>query len=121
MTNIRSLGVVYCSIALPPQKGHTVLTTVLGQLLAVVEETPQPAVLWSLRYSQRESTIAKPVNDAGSQISGGVIRLPQLSSNLAFDDSILQHVRQAWQRVTKDEEGFMQFNDRQDDAYDDDD
>ena len=89
------------------------------QLLSLVEETIKPKILWNLRYSQRESTVWKLLDETGAQSSGAVIRLPPLSSNLAFDDSILEHVRKAWQRITNSVEGFMQFDDRHDDGYDD--
>ena len=91
----------------------------LQKLLSVVEEIPGPRVLWSLQYSQQESAMA-PLDKTRIQSSEAIIRLPQLSSNLAFDDSILGHVREAWQQVTDNVEGFMQFDERQDDAYDED-
>jgi len=40
--------------------------------------------------------------------------------DLAFDDVVLQDVRRSWQMIVGEEDGFLQFEDREVGAYDDD-
>ena len=49
------------------------------------------------------------------------IIFPESSVDLAFDDSILKDVKDAWEQISGETEGFMQFDDREVGAYDDED
>jgi len=75
-------------------------------LLQSVNETPVPAVLWKLQYGQRSPVFTEPsTNEADTTIV-----FPALSLDLAFDDSTLDRVRQAWRTIMGSEaEDFLQF------------
>ena len=52
--------------------------------------------------------------------SSGIITFGRPSVALAFDDILLTEVKEAWSRITGNADGFMQFEDRDDGAYDED-
>lgn len=97
-----------------------VLEKALSSLLAVVadgqEVTP---CIYQLYYEQsiRASTL---------KVDGNVATFSSSLSSLAFDDSLLDSVQQAWELTTsgsgQDEAEYMKFEDRErgddDDAYD---
>ena len=118
----RLLGVVYASIWGSTDNAADLLNEALSKMLRSVHEDSLPAVLWSMRYTQEYPT--EP-NDslamASPQHGENVISLPMLDLDLAFNDGILERVKVAWQRVTGETDGFMQFDDREVGAYDDND
>lgn len=64
-------------------------------------------VLWSLHYEQHEMSPA-PI-DADSNI----ITTEGTTSDLAFEDQVLEKVCSAWQKITgEDRAGFMRFEAR---------
>ena len=105
---------------LPRETGYKILELGLQRLLEIIEEEPRPRVLWNLRYSRQELD----AQDATGKLvrvktpaSNRVLILPDLASGLAFDDSILEHVRLAWQKITGLSDGFMHFEGREQDAF----
>ena len=89
-------------------------------LLESVEEESKPEVLWTLQYSQRVSHSKRSeVEGFKSEVMTSVLLFPELHAGLSFDDSILDHVKEAWQKITGNVDGFMEFEDRETGAYDD--
>jgi hypothetical protein len=87
-------------------------------LTDLVDEEPPPASLWTLKYEQHESSA---VPEAASGIS---VVLPTPSSDLAFDETILAHVKEAWQKImgaAAEEQDFLVFEDRNQDRESDED
>lgn len=96
------------------QKGFDLLQKAVQALLSTVEITPQPSELWSIQYQQQPSSGSEsiPTDDH-------VLRFPTPSLDLVFDDSILDHVKQVWQKIEGDDsDEFLVFQDRE--TYDDD-
>ena len=59
-------------------------------------------------------------------INGGIVSLPSMPLDLAFNDAVMDQVKVAWEAVTRDDESpeeieYMKFVDRNtgDDDYDD--
>ncbi|MCJ1284844.1 Rab proteins geranylgeranyltransferase component A [Xylographa opegraphella] len=81
-------------------------------------EEERPSTLWKLQYSQQQ-----PHQEHESQpkidINDGINSFPESGTDLAFDDSTLATVREAWNKISGDTEGYMQFEDREIGAYDD--
>lgn len=78
-------------------------------------------VLWSLRFTQLGCADNASVNSVTSA-AGRVIRFPPPSLDLAFDDAMIDAVQKVWKTVMGDEareEDFMQFEDREGTAADD--
>jgi hypothetical protein len=96
-------------------------------MIASIGEQPAPQILWSMHYDQ-QSTSPQPSNtdataESGPDSSSKILKFPSLSSDLAFDDTILTRVREAWLKVIgPDATGFMEFEDREamGEEYDDD-
>ncbi|RMJ10193.1 hypothetical protein CDV36_010191 [Fusarium kuroshium] len=97
-----------------------VLKKALSSLLAaVVDGQEVPPSIYQLYYEQ--SIGASTLN-----VDGSVATFSSSLSSLAFDDSLLDSVQQAWEIVTagsgQDEVEYMKFEDREgggdDDAYD---
>lgn len=119
-----SAGVIYSSVYLPLAPGQSILESAIQKVLGAVDEEPRPDVLWSLRYSQQKSSVEDYVRnprEAKPLASSKVLLLSEPSTDLVFDDCILEPVRTAWQKVTGETEGFMHFEDREIGAYYDDD
>ena len=108
-------GILYASVSLAGEQGFDLLQKAIELLLAAVNVTPLPTILWSIKYQQRPSS-GSEVNSTGDH----VLRFPSPSPDLAFDDAILDNVKEVWQHIVgKDADEFLKFQDRED--YDDDD
>jgi hypothetical protein len=113
----RVTGVLYASTALGGQKGFELLRIAVDGLLSAVDVTPAPSVLWSASYQQRPSsgTELLPTNT-----DTNIIRFPVPTMDLAFDDAVLDNVKDVWQKILGEAAGeFLVFQDRE--AYDEDD
>jgi hypothetical protein len=85
--------------------------------LAIGQETPKP--IFKLQYQQTGLV------STASVVDGQVIHLPPASLDLAFNDSIMVNVEEAWNALTKDDEKpegteYMKFTDREGADVDDD-
>lgn len=103
-------GIVYASTSLPQDRGFDHLDNAVTALLESVGEQAVPEVLWRLQYQQRgpQSTQDLLVDD------DGVLVLTPLAQDLAFDDSVLEGVKKAWQMISgESEEAFMKFEARE--------
>lgn len=91
-------------------------------------DEPRAAVLWQLHYIQRglpasfPSSLTPPSSEGdqpsstpptnGRSGDGGILLLPSPSLDLAFDDSVVDKVKEAWARiegVDPDDDSFMVF------------
>lgn len=108
---------VYGSASCTGTEGYSLLETAVHKLLeSVVEQDAK--VLWSMRYTQlgRVGGIADPAQALRANFpSDDVICFPPPSLDHAFDDTLLDVVREAWKTVTKGavDEDFMTFDDRE--------
>jgi hypothetical protein len=112
-------GVVYATISRPKSQGRLWLDKAVSALLSCVSSPGEATLLWSMHYSQMYPT--QDSEDFGPRIDGQSITFSSSNIDLAFDDNVLREVRKAWQHVTGEENGFMQFEDRELGEYDDDD
>ncbi|CAE7024893.1 hypothetical protein CFE70_003529 [Pyrenophora teres f. teres 0-1] len=102
--------VLYAS-TLACDNGFELLQEAVKSLLFVVEVTPPPKVLWSTRYKQR------PCSGTEVLPSGldNVVCFPPSSMDLAFNDQILDNVKDVWQKIAGEDAGeFLVFQDRED-------
>ncbi|KAF1962724.1 rab geranylgeranyl transferase escort protein-like protein [Byssothecium circinans] len=113
----RGQSVIYGSTCLPGETGFQLLELATKSLLLSVDDTPSPTVLCSIRYEQRAvATTVTPAEGSNHH----VINFSPTPLDLAFDDSVLDRVQDAWQRIMGDEaDEFLVFEDRE--AYTDDD
>lgn len=110
-------GVAYLS-TVSTSRSRELLDKALSSLLvAVAGDSEEATCLYKLHYEQRSGS-------ASVDVDGAKVGLPHLPLDLAFNDSIMGRVREAWGSVTKDNEGarYMKFDDREgavdDDRYD---
>jgi hypothetical protein len=109
-------GVVYfTTLATPTSKA--LLQSALDSLLSALGNSDEtPSCLYQLYYQQSRGSSA-------TKTDGKVLQLPAPSLGLAFDDSTLESVREAWKAVMGSEvedSEYMVFSDREPaDAYDD--
>ncbi|MCJ1379798.1 Rab proteins geranylgeranyltransferase component A [Xylographa soralifera] len=112
--------VIYASTLESGSEGFVLLDIAIQKFFMTFAEEERPSSLWRLQYSQHQ-----PHQEHESQskidINDSVISFPEPSTDLAFDDSILTSVRGAWNKISGYTEGFMQFEDREVGAYDDED
>ena len=113
-------GVVYATVGIGGQNGQKLLATAINKLLDAIHEDMRPITVWSLRYSQRHPAPQEGDNSIHKEGVQGHILNSDPAIDLAFDDSVLKEVRTAWQQITGQAEGFMQFEDRDAEADDDD-
>lgn len=108
-------GVLYASAMLRGERGFALLEKAVESLLAAADVVPLPQVLWSARYQQQPSSGHDPLPSE----TQNVIRFPPPSMDLAFDDTILDNVKDVWQKIMGEGSGeFLVFQDRE--AYADD-
>ena len=111
------LGVLYGSIASPGAEGQALIEHAIHKL---VESTADPdaAVLWSMRYTQlgHDSTQAGAPAPSLTRLSKDTFCFPPPNLDLAFDDSMIDVVKDAWRLVMgaqANESEFMEFEDRE--------
>ena len=84
----------------------------MQSLLQGVDEGKVPEVLWKMQFTQQARTSSQPSLAEGT--NEHVIMLPPLSTDVVFEDSVLESVRTAWQQITgESEEAFMKFEARE--------
>ena len=92
------------------------LQKAVASLLASVDVSPKPSVLWSVQYQQQASSGPETIP---SEDNDHVLRFPPSSLDLAFDDSVFDNVKDVWEKIVGDDAGdFLVFQDRE--VYDDD-
>ena len=86
-------------------------------LRSLHDEPSTPEVLWQLRYGR----LAASGSDSGASLTGdgNVLHFSDPTLDLAFDDRVLEQVRDAWQKITGERDGFMMFEERGESGEDD--
>ncbi|KAE8374802.1 hypothetical protein BDV26DRAFT_269288 [Aspergillus bertholletiae] len=109
--------VVYGSVNCAGAQGQTLIEGAIHRLLQSNAE-PDANVLWSLRYTQLgvSSNSANPNSFKFEDPSSSILCFPPPSLDLAFDDALIDQVKDAWKLVMgdeADEQEFMDFEDRE--------
>ncbi|KAL1652705.1 Rab proteins geranylgeranyltransferase component A [Didymella pomorum] len=108
-------SILYASTSLGSEKGPVLLRKAIDALLSSVDVSPAPEVLWSAQYHQHASSGAERLPTDNKR----VISFSPPSMDLAFDDKILDDVKEVWQKIVGEDAGeFLVFQDRE--QYDDD-
>lgn len=122
--NSGGTGVIYGSVSIPGKEGQDLLEIAINSLLGSLSSTSdKPSVLWSLRFTQ-VGLLDGSDNSTGiykSTKADGVLFFAPPSLDLAFDDGIVDSVREGWKAVLGEEasdDAFMKFEDRE--TYEDD-
>lgn len=77
--------------------------------------TCKPQVLWSMKYRSKGRSIDSGPGHVVSSMSGRVMIFPPPSIDPAFDDSILENVKEVWKHIMGDEVedlDFLKFEER---------
>lgn len=109
------LGTIYASLDGAHDEAEAFLSNSVLKLLAI-HDCGDDKVLWSLSFKQQHPALVDAMLATGPK---GADPLNDTSTDLAFSDEMLQEVRKAWQDVTGELNGFMDFEDREVGAYDD--
>ncbi|QPH04139.1 hypothetical protein C2857_000884 [Epichloe festucae Fl1] len=109
--------VIYLS-TISSSGSKNLLDSALSKLLSAASQSTQPAQsLWRLHYEQTCGTGSLIVED-------NIVSFDRFTPDLAFNDTVLESVQQAWQVVAgpdADNDSYMKFEDRegvQEDAFD---
>jgi hypothetical protein len=101
---------------LSDKHGFELLSKAVDNLLASVDVSPTPSVLWSTQYLQRPTS---GVERLPTDTADNILRFAPVSMDLAFDDVMFDRVKDVWQRIVGgDASDFLVFQDRE--VYDDD-
>lgn len=112
------LGVLYSSISLSGPEGKSALESAVSKLLQSANASEAKA-LWSLHYTQLGRSTGDATETQPSKVTvhpNNVLIFPPPSLDLAFDDTVLETVKEAWKIVLGDEavdDEFMVFEDRE--------
>lgn len=108
-------GILYASTSLSSERGHVLLQKAVDALLASVEVSHTPDVLWSAQYQQHASSGSEILPADNKQV---LVFPPPLMDHV-FDDTILDSVKDVWQKIVGEDEGeFLVFQDREQYDYD---
>lgn len=100
-------AVLYTSVALTGDDAVSILDKAVNALLAT--QGSDIKVLWSLKYQQGAKSASTNADD-----NANIIRFPDTPLDLAFEDTILDNVKQVWKTITGGhEDEFMKFEDRE--------
>lgn len=111
----RKIGIIYGYVLLPAEKGKIVLETAVDNFLKSVDSKAK--VIWGAHFTQlgcleREMVVAE--NLKGSH--DNVFSFPAPALDLAFDDGLIDQVKQVWKAIMGDEvdeNNFLKFDDRE--------
>ena len=102
-------------MALPGREGQALIESAVDRLIQA--EGLHARVLWSLRYTQSgRLSNGKPGRLTVEEEAPNCYCFPPSSLDLAFEDDILDLVKEAWKIVVGDEADdadFMTFDDRE--------
>lgn len=110
-------SVLYVSTALPSPNGPRLLQAAVSALVSAVDVTPRPSILYSIQYEQSASSPPSALSPLQNE---RVLSFPASGLDLAFDDEIIDGVKDVWRRIVGDGEDageFLVFEDRE--SYDD--
>lgn len=102
-------GSIYASTSGPT----SLLDEAVKRLLAVMADTSQPVILWCLKYEQQGPGADHSGSDPKTNAEDGTVIFPSPSLDLAFDEAVLDAVKEAWQRIIGPEaKDFLVFEER---------
>ncbi|KAF2848760.1 rab geranylgeranyl transferase escort protein-like protein [Plenodomus tracheiphilus IPT5] len=106
-------SILYASTLLSGTAGSELLQKAVDALLSSVDTTPAPRILWSVKYGQRPSSGSESLPPGAH-----ILSFPPPSLDLAFDDTVLDNVKEMCRKILGDDAGdFLVFQDRE--VYDD--
>lgn len=115
LANVGKIGVLYGSTTLTGDPGLELLRVAIETLLASITDTGA-SILYSMQYQQRNTGSTLPVSLTSS---GHALHFSPPTFDQAFDDSVLDSVKDVWQQISDDDpDTFLVFADRE--VYDDD-
>lgn len=97
---ISSSGILYASIAQP--SAFPVLEHAITSLISALDASA--TVLWRLQYQRHQAS-----STALSRPGDNVLVFPPLSTDVVFNDDVLEPVREAWQVVLDSEDSEAEF------------
>lgn len=102
---------LYSSVSADSTSGPRILDAAVDTLLTSLNEEQIPRVLWRMHYEQISDAVAS--TDAANidqPLVDGTHVFPLPSLDLALDDSVLDEVKQVWDRVGgPDTDEFLKF------------
>jgi len=119
LTAPQNAGIIYASTSLPDQDGRILLDHAVSTLLDAENETKPASILWSLHYTQSGPSPSRSSQSTTSPSvvsEKSVLLCPPPSLDLAFDDALIEDVREKWKVIMGDEaleEEFMMFETRE--------
>ena len=126
MLTINLTGVIYAyAIHKDHVDVHRLLQSAVNRFINDTKEEPPATALWYIHYDQKcEPPATTDDYDANIKYedlcNDHILRLPDLTPGLAFDDDVLKHVQAAYHRIVGDEgAAFMVFEDREGTGDDD--
>lgn len=119
-------GVIYGqTLSLPHVSADDLLRKCVERLLASVDESPAPRILWHMQYDQdfRQTPTVDDIeanNECNELSNPHILRLPDLAPGFVLEDDVLKHVRAAYEKIVGDEGApFIVFEDREGQGGDD--
>ncbi|EAW08892.1 putative Rab geranylgeranyl transferase escort protein [Aspergillus clavatus NRRL 1] len=110
-------SVLYSSVSMSGPDGQLLLEKAVQKLLESSSDL-DARILWSLRYTQLGRAGESMRNAQAAQLgspSANILCFPPPSLDLAFDDTLIDVVKDAWRRIVGDDapDDFMKFEDRE--------
>ncbi|KAF2839876.1 rab geranylgeranyl transferase escort protein, partial [Patellaria atrata CBS 101060] len=94
--------VLYASCSTTSQEGSALLAEAVRQLLLALNGDPASILLWSLSYDHRAQD-SKELDCPPASYNDNTIAFSSSSSDLAFEDSVLEEVKLAWEKIMSGE------------------
>lgn len=119
--NAVSSGIIYASVHGAGSQERLAAST--NSILSTIEELAPAKVLWTMSFTLDEAAGSTPWNShVKDDATKSVIMLPERAHDLAFDDAVLDSVKDAWETILGErsiEYDFLRFEDRKDPNEDD--
>jgi hypothetical protein len=107
---------LYATTTLSGKQGFDLLNKAVDALIASVDVSPTPDLLWSAQYQQ---TPTSGMESLPAHAGDHIVCFPPPPMDLAFDDTIFDRVKDVWQKIVGNDAGeFLVYQDRE--VYDDD-
>jgi Rab proteins geranylgeranyltransferase component A len=111
-----SSGIIYASVVSDDKPAKDRLKNAVSAFL--VSMNANDTILWSLAFRVTGSSVsASPDNSISRDSSSRVMLFPRRPHDIAFDDNVLDTVRDAWTAILGDEvaaeSSFLRFEERE--------
>lgn len=114
ITNGEPIVVIYGGVSIPGPEGQARIESAVNKLIQA--ESPGAVILWSMKYTQ----LGRLSNDGTSPEiqthSPHVYSFPPPSLDIAFEDDLVEIVKESWLKVAGSDvnaDDFMIFDDRE--------